>query len=101
MGGFVYGDKRRSAAVRNRSAFESSARKIEWVAPEELDAALLESVRQGFSLGQEAAVSAALESLGFGRVTVNIASAMNTRIDGLLKGKQLLLQDEKLLIQMS
>ena len=77
VGGFVYGDKTCSTSIRNRSAFESALRKIEWVAPEELDAALLEAVRQGFSLSQDAAISAALESLGFGRVTNNIGGAMN------------------------
>jgi hypothetical protein len=98
MGGFVYADKTCSSSIRNRSSFESAIRKIEWVAPEELDAALLDSVKQGFSLSKDAAVSASLESLGFGRVTTNIGGAMNARIEDLLKRGELLLQDGKLVI---
>jgi len=41
-------------------------RKIEWVAPEELDAALLAVVRMGYSITPDAAVAGALDMLGFG-----------------------------------
>jgi very-short-patch-repair endonuclease len=97
-GGFVYADKTCTAVVRNRGELEAAERKIEWVSPEELDTALLEVVRMGFSISQEAAVSGALESLGFGRVTANISSVMNTRVDRLLKTKKMTRQDEKLVI---
>src|SRR5207249_20550 len=59
--GFVYADKQREARIRNREALETTERKIELVAPEEIDAALLEVVRLGFSMESEAAVSGALE----------------------------------------
>lgn len=95
-GGFVYADKARAAVVRNRSGLETAERRIEWVSPEELDTALMDVVRMGFSISQEAAVSGALESLGFGRVTSNIAGTMNTRVDSLLKIKRLIRQDQKL-----
>ena len=100
-GGFVYADKARLAKVRNRSALEPAERKIEWVSPEELDAALLDVVRTGFSISQDAAVSGALESLGFGRVTANIASVVNARVASLLKAKRLTRQDEKLVITLN
>ena len=95
-GGFVYADKSRTTTVRNRSEFPSTERKIEWVAPEELDAALVDVVRMGFSISQDAAVSSALDTLGFGRVTANIANAMNARVDGLIKTKRLKRDEEKL-----
>ena len=97
-GGFVYADKSRAATVRNRCALEVNERKIEWVSPEELDTALLDVVRTGFSISQDAAVSGALESLGFGRVTANIATTVNARVASLLKEKRLTRQDEKLVI---
>jgi hypothetical protein len=84
-GGFVYADKSRIAKVRNRGAFEATERKIEWVSREELDAALMDVVRTGFSISQEAAVSGALEGLGFGRVTAKIATTVNARVASLLK----------------
>lgn len=97
-GGFVYADKSQIAKVRNRSAFEPQERKIEWVAPEELDAALVDVVRMGFSISQDAAVSSALDTLGFGRVTANIANAMNARVEELVETKRLTLNEEKLVV---
>lgn len=96
--GFVYVDTTRTAQVRNRSALESPERKIEWVAPEELDCALLEVIKLGFSMSQDAAVSGALDSLGFGRVTANVASTMNARVERLLRTKRLTRQEEKLVV---
>lgn len=97
-GGFVYADKTRSATVRNRGALEATERKIEWISPEELDAALLEVVRMGFSISQDAAVSGAFESLGFGRVTTNLASVMNERIEALVKTQRLVRKEDKLVV---
>lgn len=99
--GFIYADKERSATVRNRSALASSERRIEWVAPEEIEVALLAVVRMGFSLSPDAAVSAALDSLGFGRATANIAHTVGLRIEGLLNTGQLVLCDEKLVVGQS
>jgi hypothetical protein len=99
--GFIYADKERSATVRNRSALASSERRIEWVAPEEIEVALLAVVRMGFSLSPDAAVSAALDSLGFGRATANIAHTVGLRIEGLLNTGQLVLFDEKLVVGQS
>lgn len=95
-GGFVYIDKTRAAKVRNRSVLESTERKIELIAPEELDTALLDVVRMGFSISPDAAVSGALDILGFGRASANIVNTMNSRIDGLLKTRRLRLHEEKL-----
>ncbi len=83
--GFIYSDKSKMATVRNRNAFESAEKKIEHVAPEELDAALLEVVRMGFSIEQDAAITGALDSLGFGRATANISNTMKARLASLLK----------------
>lgn len=96
-GGFLYADKNRTAKVRNRSALESTERKIELIVPEELDAAILDVVRMGFSISQEAAVSGALDMLGLGRASANIANTMNARIDGLLKTKRVKLHEDMLL----
>ena len=94
--GFVYADRSRAAEVRNRSALEPPERKIEWVSPEELDAALVEVVRMGFSISRDAAVSGALDALGFGRATANIAGVMNARVETLLVHRKLTRSDDKL-----
>ncbi len=94
--GFVYTDKACAAKARNRSAFEPSERKIELIAKEELDAAILDVVRMGFSISPDAAVSGALDMLGFGRASANIASTMNARIKSLLKAGRLKRHEDKL-----
>jgi hypothetical protein len=82
--GFIYADQQREARIRSREALETAERKIELVAPEEIDAALLEVVRLGFSMESEAAISGALEMLGFGRVTSRMKELVRARIDKLL-----------------
>ncbi|MDT4824838.1 TIGR00376: putative DNA helicase [compost metagenome] len=78
--GFVYSANGQGVPVRNRSQFEAAERKIELVAPEELDQALIETVTLGFSMTREDAVSGALALLGFGRATTKIAGLLEERI---------------------
>lgn len=94
--GFLYTDRQREAKIRNRERLEASERKIEWVAPEEIDAALLEVVRLGFSMDAEAAIAGALEMLGFGRVTSRMKELVNARIDNLIDTNRLVRIDAML-----
>jgi len=83
-GEFLYEPGNFNVVVRDRSAWPSADRKIEWVAPEEIEAALLESLRLGFSLSRQDAASAAIELLGFGRATQRIAAAVDERVEHLI-----------------
>jgi hypothetical protein len=94
--GFLYADNNREAKVRSRSSLESVERKIELIAPEELDAALLEVIRTSFSISQEDAISGALDMLGFGRASSNIAAKLTERIDTLLRTGRIKRDEEKL-----
>lgn len=91
-GEFLYVPGKLDFVVRDRSAWPSADRKIEWVAPEELDAALLASLRLGFSLSKQEAVSAAIELLGFGRATQRIAGAVDERLEHLIATQQAILK---------
>jgi ribosomal protein L21E len=82
-GGFMYSAESRPAPIRSRAHWESAERKLEWVAPEELDQALVETVTLGFSMSRENAISGALGLLGFGRATSKIAGMLDERIDAL------------------
>lgn len=84
-GEFVYGTGSDQIAPRDRSSFSPADKKIELVAPEEIDAALLESVRLGYSLDAESAISSAIGLLGFGRATQKIAAAVDERINVLIQ----------------
>lgn len=87
--GFLYADGQRPARIRSRAGLEPAERKIELVAPEELEAALLETVRLGFSIKPEAAIDKALELLGFNRATKRMNQLMAARIDALLAARRL------------
>ncbi|HEY1011124.1 MAG TPA: DUF3320 domain-containing protein, partial [Herpetosiphonaceae bacterium] len=92
-GGFLYADGQRAARPRSRAALEPAERKIELVAPEELDAALLETVRLGFSIRPAAAIDNALELLGFARVTKRMGELLEARIAALLADGRLIQAD--------
>ena|GEM_PF-3517143 len=94
--GFIYADKQREARIRGREVLETTERKIELVAPEEIDAALLEVVRLGFSTESEEAIAGALEMLGFGRVTSRMKELVGARIDTLLATNRLIQVDAML-----
>jgi hypothetical protein len=94
--GFVYADKQREARIRSREELEPTERKLELVAPEEIDGALLEVVRLRFSMGSAAAISGALEMLGFGRTTNRMKAWMDVRIDKLLATGRLIQVDSML-----
>jgi hypothetical protein len=81
--GFVYSVNGQGVQIRNRAQLEASERKIELVAPEEMDLALLETVTLGFSMASEDAVSGALSLLGFGRATAKISGVLEARLDKL------------------
>lgn len=83
-GDFVYRPDNQPIQIRDRSAMESAERKIELVPPEEIDRALQESVRIGFSIPIDDAVPTVVGLLGFGRATQRIAGVVQQRIDRLI-----------------
>lgn len=83
-GDFVYSMESGSIPIRSRAERPSAERKFEWVAPEELDQSLLETVTLGFSMTREDAISGALGLLGFGRATSRVSVTLEERIDSLV-----------------
>ncbi|RQO59361.1 DUF3320 domain-containing protein [Paucibacter sp. KBW04] len=83
-GDFVYLPGDAQIVARDRSSFNATDKKIEWVAPEEIDAALQESVRLGYSLSLDDAVAEAIRLLGFGRATQKIAATVEVRLEALV-----------------
>jgi hypothetical protein len=88
---FLYATDGLAIRVRNRAGLSPADRKIELVAPEEIDEALLQSVRLGFSLSMDEAVSSALNLLGFGRATQRISTVVEDRLALLLEKNQVAL----------
>lgn len=85
-GKFVYPPDNEPIQIRDRSELDSSERKIELVPPEEIDRALQESVRMGFSMPVGDAAPTVLSLLGFGRATQRIAGVVEARLEQLVKG---------------
>ena len=87
--GFVYSTDNRAIQIRNRSQLEAGEKKIELLAPEELDLALLETVALGFSMTAEDAISGALSLIGFGRATAKISGVLEIRLHQLVASGRL------------
>jgi very-short-patch-repair endonuclease/DNA polymerase III delta prime subunit len=83
--GFAYAITSGDVAIRNRSDFENAEKKIEHVAPVEIEEALLHCVKNAFTIDRGEAISDALSQLGFSRSTAAISSHMNLIVEGLLK----------------
>lgn len=86
-GDFLYSAQKQPVPIRNRAHMESAERKLEWVAPEEIDRALLETITLGFSMSREDAISGALSLLGFGRATAKVSRYMEERISHLANNR--------------
>jgi very-short-patch-repair endonuclease len=95
---FAYSITSNTVTVRSRSNFDNSEKKIEQVAPVEIEEALKNSVMQAFTITRTDAVSDALNQLGFSRSTAAISAHMNSILDRLLARGAMKLVDGKLTI---
>ena len=96
--GFAYAMTPDDTVIRNRSDFENAEKKIEHVAPVEVEAALMNCVMHAFSIDRSDAISDALNQLGFYRSTLAISNHMNTLVDVLIERGTFKLVDDKLMI---
>lgn len=96
--GFVYSLSDQTIKVRDRSQLDMSERKIEFVAPAELDMALIETITLGFSMDAEDAISGALTLLGFGRATSKIAGVFEDRLNALIASGRLMASDGRFIL---
>lgn len=76
-GDFLYDPEMTTCAIRDRSTVEARSKKLDYVAPQELDAAIMLVVRLAHGISAEAIPPEACALLGFSRVT----SAMRARVD--------------------
>jgi Protein of unknown function (DUF3320) len=88
-GDFLWDPGMKEPRVRDRSALEANAKKLELVAPEEIRAALLAEIRKGFSMSIEDAISNAASALGFQRVTTQAQNVFREQVRSLIDDGQL------------
>jgi len=79
-GDFLYLDESRSATVRDRTGLTTAERRIEYVAPEELDAAIKQVVRDGVSVTEDEICVLVTRLLGFARTTQDMRDVLVRRL---------------------
>lgn len=84
--------------VRDRAALPAAERKLEWVSPQELQAALHQAVALAFSLPQGEVASTAAQLLGFGRATARMQAAFEPQLQALLDAGVLMAQQDGTLV---
>lgn len=84
--------------VRDRSDFPPQQKKIEFVAPEEVRAAIEEAVKESYGMAAEDVAVAACRRLGFARVTEDMRATVEEERDNLVKGGRLELRGETMVL---
>jgi very-short-patch-repair endonuclease len=84
--------------VRDRSDFPPQQKKIEYVAPEEICAAIEQTVKESFGMAADDVAVAACRRLGFARVTEEMRATVEEQRDKLVKEGRLEWRGETLVL---
>lgn len=84
-GEFLWRSKPHEPTARDRSELPIHSRKLELIAPEEIQAALLQVVRGSQKVDRDACLQGASRLLGFGRMSSEIRDAMDQGLRALLE----------------
>jgi hypothetical protein len=98
-GDFLWINGMERPPVRDRSLLDATERKMEFIAPEELEESLLQEISESFSLVTDEAIQNAAKRLGISRVTDPTKQLMMKRIDQLLESGLLDIHDEKVCLK--
>lgn len=92
--GFIWSNSGSIIKPRNRRRLPSHFRKMELVAPEEIDAAIMVSVREAFSISTNDTIRTAAEKLGFSRTGSTAKNLILARLTQLLDDELLQQTDD-------
>jgi very-short-patch-repair endonuclease len=98
-GEFLWGKEMERPSVRDRSLLDPTERKLEFIAPEELEESLLEEVGESFSLVPDEAIQNAAKRLGISRVTDQTKQLMTQVIDQLVDAGHLNIHDTRVCLK--
>jgi len=84
-GSFLYDADRRNIMIRDRSTIYNRSRKLEFIAPVEIRAAIVLVVRHAHGIPAEEVPTATCTLLGFSRTTAEMATQVHTQIEALLQ----------------
>ena len=91
-GDFLSDPDQQEVPIRDRSDFDPNVKKLERVAPSEIDAAVERVVRHAHGATAEEIPSAVCTLLGFARVTMDMRTIVDRRVEALLASERLQLQ---------
>lgn len=95
---FLYKSEGREALIRDRSDLPASQKKIEFIAPEEIKAAIYKTVHDAVSIDSDEALTEALSILGFQRVTAKMKESVLPMLNDMVWHKQLMRNGERLFL---
>ena len=71
--------------VRSRAKLPANMRKLDRVAPEEIEQAILLVARESYGVERDALPASVCEKLGFGRITEEMRNTILTVLDGAIQ----------------
>ena len=95
---FLYWTQQEEVTVRDREGLPDALRKIEFIAPEEIEAAVKQVVLTAFGIGREDLAPEVPKLFGIKRATANIQQGVDKVVERLIKDGQLILQGNSLVI---
>ena len=98
QGVFLWSARSRSVIVRDRSDLPSNIRKIEYVAAEELAAAIEMVVRHSHGIESDEAIAETARLLGFKRVTSGVDDGIGRVLSGMVNGGDLVWRNGHLVL---
>ena len=94
-GDFLYWTAQEQVPVRNRDDLPKASRKLELIAPEEIEMAIKQVVSDAFGIKRDDLPREVCQLFGF-KATENRQRQVNKVVDGMIKGKQLIQQGDTL-----
>ena len=97
-GQFLYWTEQEEVAVRDREGLPDALRKIELIAPEEMEAAIKQVVSAAYGIERDDLAREVCKLFGIKRATVNIQQGVDKIVERLIKNGQLIVQGDSLVI---
>ena len=94
-GDFLYRTAQEQVPVRNRDDLPNASRKLELIAPEEIEMAIKQVVSDAFGIERNDLPREVCRLFGFG-ISKNMQQQINKVVDGMIKRKQLIQQEDTL-----
>ena len=95
-GDFLYWTEHGEATVRDRGELPNASRKLELIAPEEIQMAIKQVVTNAFGIERDDLAREVCKLFGFKSATENMQRQVNKVVDGMIKAEQLIQQGDTL-----